>query len=158
MGEFLDRIERMNRMQCKCGIWKLNLHLSCKSCLSYQNSPVFLSSGDSRIFGQDREDEQDEMRIRGKKYFVFCIQSCSSSLSCLKSPVFLSEDSRIFGQDREDEQDAMRFIRICLCIPSVYSEFFPWLNFILYFVYLCIRIFFAYFAVPFVFGCLRVAK
>ena len=66
-----------------------------------------------------------------------------------------------FGQDGEDEQDEMQFIRICLCIPSVFSGFFPWSNCILYFVFLCIRIFFAcfaYFAVPIVFSCLRVAK
>ncbi len=69
----------------------------------------------------------------GEKSLVLCIQSCQSSSSCLKLPVFqIRKDSGFFGQDREDEQDEYEIqggryspcIQSCQsCSKTLYSDY-----------------------------------
>ena len=59
-----------------------SLHSSCSSSLSSLKFPVFTNSVESRFFGQDGEDEQDEYGDTS-----LCIQSSLSSLS-LKTSLY----------------------------------------------------------------------
>ena len=54
-------------MKCKCEMQEIESAFILKILLILSKFPVFQSSGDSRIFGQDREDEQDEMQGYGEK-------------------------------------------------------------------------------------------